>query len=369
MSYYRDLVNPQSAPPPREEFAGSGSPLTYPGAGGADAGVPKPVSSRSRKWIVIVIVTVILLASVVGAVIYFTLPKEYDFTVNHVISKVKVSTDSSTDIMNAIEFSYESKSQIDIIDVGMPNKNYAVRNVTFNGRSYDMSKCPKSTVLQCGIEVHLDTDQCLNSERKVGTLVVNAHVSQLVYSSYGYGSNPTLKVDFVTPYWGKFCRNHKSVEAIFEFPKEVSWNNITYDPVPASKSTDQVTGITTATWKRQDVAPDTQFKVSASFTSKSFYNYGYTSSQEYGTTYNEPDAISSFCTGPGIFIIIIIMSVVLSLFRYRRRAYYSPWFGTYGGYGYYGSRGYSRGGLGGCVSSGCVSCACACACAGGGGAR
>ncbi|MHA1995410.1 MAG: hypothetical protein ACW97Z_12780, partial [Candidatus Hodarchaeales archaeon] len=80
----------------------------------------------------------------------------YYFSVPEEIVEVSINIDGSADIEYWINFTVEPGGQdIDIVDIGFPNKHYKLGSVTADVDGSSISDIRESEVINIGVEIHL----------------------------------------------------------------------------------------------------------------------------------------------------------------------------------------------------------------------
>ncbi len=186
----------------------------------------------------------------------------YAFEVPQLNMKVFIKSDSSVRIIYDITFKNNGDT-IDVVDIGTPNGNYDISNMSASMNGVALDDIRPSTYIKTGVEVHLD-DQAIPYGES-GTLHFEFTMPPgLVYEDT---TDKTYASFRITPTWF----DSDSVEGETDYmiaiymPEGVKPEDVKYQKKPFdAKLVDANTGLTVVGWRFQDRA-DGPYTVGVSF--------------------------------------------------------------------------------------------------------
>lgn len=191
--------------------------------------------------------------------------QEYSFSLNQRDFTVTVNEDGSADLDYRLVFTCQpSAHPIDIVDVGMPQKNYSLSQVSAKaGDGTPLTDIRPSEVVKPGVEVHLDSHTILPG--KSGTLLVHARVPRMVY---GDTSDPLYASIVIAPTWydSKYVHGTTKSKVSLVFPAGVQPDEARYHETAFTSASVQNNRVVYQ-WTGE-VQPDKMYQYGASFPRK-----------------------------------------------------------------------------------------------------
>ena len=135
---------------------------------------------------------IVLLLTLVGSP---TLAQSYSFAVPQMQMQVYVQPDASIRIVYDITFDNYG-SPIDIVDIGTPNDNYDIGNMSASIDDVPLTDIRTSEYIDTGVEVHLDDQEIGSGEQ--GTLHFEFTMPNMVYQDTTDKEQASLQI---TPTW------------------------------------------------------------------------------------------------------------------------------------------------------------------------
>ena len=163
--------------------------------------------------------------------------QDYRFALDRSVSHVIVNQDGSADIEYWLTFTCDPGAhEIDIVDVGLPNKSYRLdsavaKYISPDGVESSLSEVLKSEWLDVGVEVHLREHSIQPGEQ--GTVYLRINVGEMVYPDT---SDETYASVRFTPHYYEPPNVHGTtdLEVDFYFPpgvtsEETRWHEREFD--------------------------------------------------------------------------------------------------------------------------------------------
>lgn len=214
--------------------------------------IPSGSEQKSRcGWIAAMLLFLLLVAAL-------PIYADYRFQVPENRVLVEVNTDASITIHYSITFKNQGQP-IDIIDVGMPDKNY--RDVRADLDGVSMTDIRKSEVLASGVEVHLHAKTI--QPGSVGTLHLSARAFNRVFPD---SKDKTYASVVFSPTWygAKYTSGTTHLVCEFLFPAGVGLNDPRYHKTPYNSETTR-NGRIVYTWDLPSASPSRRYTFGASF--------------------------------------------------------------------------------------------------------
>ncbi|MCB0241869.1 MAG: hypothetical protein KDI12_00570, partial [Anaerolineae bacterium] len=219
---------------------------------------PLDQTNRHERWLRIATVAVILAALLLVPIT--TRAQNYLFSVPSVVFQVFVQPDGSARLVYDIEFE-NLGSTIDIVDIGVPNKNYQLSNFSASVDGRSLSDIRPSEYVKPGVEVHLGSGSIPSGQS--GTLHVEFTMPDLVYQDLTSKDLASLQV---TPTWfdSQFVSGTTNLEIAVHLPEGVSIDELKWQDTPYDQ-TGIVDDRAVAVWLFNDTSFTGPEKVGISF--------------------------------------------------------------------------------------------------------
>jgi len=222
---------------------------------------------RFLRYACVLLILVLLAGSVTP--VY---AQDYRFQVPDQAVVVYINTDGSINIDYTITFQNDPGAHaIDIVDIGLPNYQYELRNISADINGTAITKITNSDVVSPGISLYLQGDEIPAG----GTGTVHAYiqnVKEVIYPGTQTESEPYASLVF-SPNWydSAYCHGTTNYQATLLLPAGIKDGEARYfvpqnwpssDP-PESKITNE--GRIYYTWVSSQANSYTQYKFGASF--------------------------------------------------------------------------------------------------------
>ena len=219
---------------------------------------PLDQTNRHERWLRIATVAVILAALLLVPIT--TRAQNYLFSVPSVVFQVFVQPDGSARLVYDIEFE-NLGSTIDIVDIGVPNKNYQLSNFSASVDGRSLSDIRPSEYVKPGVEVHLGSGSIPSGQS--GTLHVEFTMPDLVYQDLTSKDLASLQI---TPTWfdSQFVSGTTNLEIAVHLPEGVSIDELKWQGTPYDQ-TGIVDDRAVAVWLFNDTSFTGPEKVGISF--------------------------------------------------------------------------------------------------------
>jgi len=197
-----------------------------------------------------------------AAAAFFAMPSlaDYRFQVPRNHSIVTVNPDASIEIRYAITFDNQGQP-IDIIDVGLPDGQYSLSDVTADLDGSPLGDIRKSTYIAHGVEVHLGGRAIPAGSR--GTLNLRAVARNRVF--YDDKDETYASVVFSPTWYGSdFTSGTTNLACEFVLPEGVEPDEPRYHRNPFT-SARMENGRVVYRWEIPDASPSRQYTFGASF--------------------------------------------------------------------------------------------------------
>ena len=199
-------------------------------------------------------------------VLFFTtiLYAQYNFEVVNNYSTVEIKEDSSVAIHYSITFKNYG-NPIDIVDIGLPDKNYDLRSAKASIGEFRLTDIRKSEYLPTGIEIHLKDKQIPpNSEETLNFSIVTYKRIYQDDKDPNYAS-----VVFMTTYFdSKFTYGTTRLVCQYIFPKGVKPEEPRYHSKKFTDAFIDKEGRVVYRWIIEDASPSEGYTFGASFPKK-----------------------------------------------------------------------------------------------------
>jgi len=202
--------------------------------------------------------SMILLSQPLGA-------QEYRFSLDERDLKVTVNQDGSADLDYRFVFTCDQGAHaIDIVDVGMPQKNYSLSQVSAKTPDgTELTDIRPSEYVKPGVEVHLDTMTI--EPGKQGTVLVHARIARMVY--YDSKDKAYASIEFAPTWFGsQYVHGQTASKVELVFPEGVQSEEPRYHSQPFTSAAIE-NGRVVYRWIGE-VKPDQKYIYGASFPRK-----------------------------------------------------------------------------------------------------
>lgn len=215
---------------------------------------------KGRRWLLRLCLVAVLLALVVFPVS----AQDYLFQVNERITHVYINDDGSIWIDYEITFTAESNSHtLDIIDVGLPNYDYNLAEVSADVDGVEIKDIRQSEIVQPGVEIHMGKFTIPAGGQ--GKLHVLARVRNMVFQDT---SDPEYASMEFSPHWyTDGARGSMHLEIIVHFPEGVTPDEARYHDKEFTDSA-VVDNRVAYAWIYENASPTRQYMVGVSFPKK-----------------------------------------------------------------------------------------------------
>jgi hypothetical protein len=187
--------------------------------------------------------------------------QSYSFAVPEILMDVTVQPDGSARIVYDITF-VNYGSPIDVVDIGTPNDDYTLGEMTAAIDGQSLTDIRTSTYIDTGVEVHLGQYAIPAGEQ--GTLRVTFTSPEMVYADTTNEENASLQI---TPTWfdGDSVQGQGDIEIRVRMLPGVEPDEVLYqDEAFTDKYVDE-NGRVVAMWRFENVSPTQAYRVGVSF--------------------------------------------------------------------------------------------------------
>jgi hypothetical protein len=174
---------------------------------------------------------------------------------------VYVQPDASAHIVYDITFE-NFGSPIDVVDVGTPNDDYEVDQITASIDGNTLTDIRPSEYIDVGVEIHLDEHAIGTGE--TGTLHVEFDAPDLVFSDTTNEDYASLQI---TPTWfdSSLVQGTGDVEIEVATLPGIEPDEVLYQDEPFTDKYVDEQGRVVAVWRFEDVSPTQAYRVGVSF--------------------------------------------------------------------------------------------------------
>ncbi len=158
--------------------------------------------------------------------------QEYSFSVPRMLLEVTPNSDASVTLNYTIEFYCEPGAHpIDVVDVGLPHKDYNIGNMSASINGVQLSDIRRSEYIAVGVEVHLGGQTIQPGQR--GKLHFRCTMPNLVFQDTTNKDNASLQV---TPTWfdADLIKGNTELNVVVYLPKSVKLDEALYQKRPFS---------------------------------------------------------------------------------------------------------------------------------------
>ena len=265
--------------------------------------------------------------------------QDYRFQVPEQAVVVSINMDGSMNIDYTMTFLNDAGAHaIDIVDIGLPNYDYELRNITADVNGVAITKITNSDVVSPGISLYLDSNEIpAGGTGTVHTYIQN--VQTVIYPATQEESEDYASLVF-SPNWydSTYCHGSTDYQFTILLPAGIQDGESRYfvpenwptSDKPESRIMDD--GRIFYTWVSDQANTYTQYTFGASFPSR-YLNEGVVVQEEYvpptssgsnSQTFNMDDVCPIvFCAGFAGFFVLIIYSATIGA-KKRKMQYLPP---------------------------------------------
>lgn len=152
--------------------------------------------------------------------------QNYQFAVPLMELQVYIQPDASADLEYHIVFqNANGAAPIDIVDVGLPHRQYDLKNMSASIGDVKVSDIRKSTEIDVGVEVHLDQSEIRSGQQ--GDFHFRCSMPNMVYQDTTDKSLASLQI---IPFWfnTKFIAGRTQLKCAIHFPAGTDEKEIKY---------------------------------------------------------------------------------------------------------------------------------------------
>jgi hypothetical protein len=191
----------------------------------------------------------------------------YSFAVPEMLMQVIVQPDSSAKIIYDITFENYG-STMDIIDIGTPDSNYDIDNMSASIDGVVLTDIRKSEYVDPGVEVHL-AGKAISSGGK-GTLHFEMTMPDMIFTDTTNKENASMQI---TPTWfdSSSVRGTGTIEIRITMLEGIQLDEVLYQDVAfTDKGTEN--GRVVTVWRYENVAATQAYRVGVSFPQRGLTN-------------------------------------------------------------------------------------------------
>lgn len=215
----------------------------------------------ARRWSLRLLLLIVLLTLLVAPVA----AQDYRFQVNERLVHVYINDDGSIWIDYNITFTAASGSHVlDIIDVGLPNYDYNLSEVSADVGGVKIGDIRHSEFVKPGVEIHMG--KFTIPAGGTGSLHVLARVRNMVFQDT---SDPDYASLRFIPHWYDSSDTYGTMhlEIVVHFPEGVTADESRYHETPFTDA-DIIDGRVAYAWIYADASPSRRYEVGVSFPKK-----------------------------------------------------------------------------------------------------
>ena len=188
--------------------------------------------------------------------------QNYYFSVPNELVEVTINTDGSADIEYWITFQVEGSGQdIDIVDIGFPNKHYKLSSVTADINGVPLTDIRRSEVISVGVEIHLHHLRITNN----GTLHVRGKQPYMIFRDTE--ESDMASCQFGNTWWdAAYTTGNVNLTTRIIFPDTVNATTYTkYHQYNPTREFFLPGGNKVFEWHEPTASPSQQYKYGVSF--------------------------------------------------------------------------------------------------------
>jgi hypothetical protein len=271
--------------------------------------------------------------SLVLSIFLFSVPfsvlaQTYSFSVNSEVVNVFWNKDGTQAIDYQFTFSNDpSASPIDYVDVGVPNANYSLKDVSADINGHSITDISQSPYVKPGVAIGLGANSILPGT----TGQVHVFISRVSAVLHEDSKDKSYASAVFSPTWFGSDYTHGTTEitVIFHFPTGVTSDEPRWHAAPTGWQSQPATGFDDQgriiyTWKNSNASPSTRYSFGVSFPAKYVPASAIIHPSFWETIGIAPENVTGFlvCCGFGVFIILIIVLGIRA--SQKRKLQYLP---------------------------------------------
>jgi hypothetical protein len=279
---------------------------------------------QKKIFPIISLILIIFLVSVPFSV----LAQTYSFSVNSEVVNVFWNKDGTQAIDYQFTFSNDpSASPIDYVDVGVPNANYSLKDVSADINGHSITDISQSPYVKPGVAIGLGANSILPGT----TGQVHVFISRVSAVLHEDSKDKSYASAVFSPTWFGSDYTHGTTEitVIFHFPTGVTSDEPRWHAAPTGWQSQPATGFDDQgriiyTWKNSNASPSTRYSFGVSFPAKYVPASAIIHPSFWETIGIAPENVTGFlvCCGFGVFIILIIVLGIRA--SQKRKLQYLP---------------------------------------------
>ncbi len=188
--------------------------------------------------------------------------QNYSFAVPRMLLEVAPNSDASVTLDYTIEFQCSpSAHPIDIVDIGLPHKGYNIGNMSASINGHKLPHIKKSTEINIGVEVHLDSYAIHPGES--GEFHFGCTMPNLIFQDTTNKDNASLQI---TPTWwgSQYVTGTTALNIVVYLPQSVTLDEALYQKKPFSDKL-QLQNRNAVLWRWEQTRMDGPHLVGVSF--------------------------------------------------------------------------------------------------------
>lgn len=187
--------------------------------------------------------------------------QDYSFAVPEILMDVTVQSDGSARIVYDITFENYG-SPIDVVDIGTPNDDYNLSEMTASINGNRLTDIRTSTYIDTGVEVHLGQYAIPSGGR--GTLRLEFVSPDMVYADTTNEDNASLQI---TPTWfdSDLVQGTGDIEIRVRMLPGIESDEVLFQDEPFTNKFVGDGGRVLVVWRFEDVRPTQAYRVGVSF--------------------------------------------------------------------------------------------------------
>ena len=248
--------------------------------------------------------------------------QQYAFSVDENISHIYINKDGSVDVEYWITFTCQpGYHDIDIVDIGMPNEDYALSSVQADIGGVKVTEVRPSEYVKPGVEIHLGSKEIQGGQ--TDTLHVRFNAPHMVY--YDDEDESYTSVEFVPTWFGEdSVRGTTYLEVSIHFPAGVTGDQTKWH-YQEFTSTSLVNDRLVFTWVNEKASGAKPYQFGVSFPNQYVDVVYKAPSYDFAAITKLFGFLESpFCWVVGLWGLMILVSLANNAAKKRRRMRYLP---------------------------------------------
>lgn len=190
------------------------------------------------------------------------LAQNYSFSVPEMLLEVTPNRDASVDLEYTVKFHCNDGAHaIDVVDVGLPHKDYDIDNMSASINGNPVSEIAPSTYIDIGVEVHLDPYEIQPGQS--GVFRFYCTMPNMVYQDTTRADYASLRI---TPTWfdSDLLTDTTRLVVVVYLPQSIKPDEVLYQKVPFSRKL-QLSDKNAVVWEMPETRVDHAHMVGVSF--------------------------------------------------------------------------------------------------------